>query len=1006
MELARCGAASLDRDVEQAIIALKKGSQLLKYGRRGRPKFAPFRLSNDETTLIWFSGRKERQLRLDAVTKIIPGQRTANFQRYPRPEKEYQSFSLIYGSGGEERSLDLICKDKDEAEVWFVGLKARVSSNRTLKVDNKSEGTLSDVNSPLGRALRDSPLNSYDSFNRSPYGSPSLFKTASTGELQSVESAKSDSLASEESLNAQGRSVSLADAFRVSMSSAVSSSSQGSGPEDSDALGDVFIWGEGAGEGFLGGGVCKLTSGAGSRVDSLVPKALQAAVVLDVSSIACGSRHAALVTKQGDVFCWGEEYGGRLGHGIDVDVSEPQLVQALAGVNTELVACGDFHTCAVTLSGELYTWGADAQSGGLVGHSNPVSHWMPKRMSSPLEGVRISSIACGAWHTALVSSAGQLFTFGDGTFGVLGHGDKRNLAIPKEVESLKGLKTVRAACGIWHTAAVVEVIVGYSSATSCSSGKLFTWGDGDKYRLGHGDKEQKLVPTCVAALVDYNFRQVACGHSLTVALTTSGRVFTMGSTIYGQLGNPKADGKVPGMVDGELARTFVEEIGCGAHHVAALSSKTEIYTWGKGANGRLGHGDVEDRTAPTLVEALRDKQVKTVACGSSFTAVICLHKPVSDADQSVCSGCKQAFGFTRKRHNCYNCGLAYCHSCSSKKAFRASLAPNPSKAYRVCEPCLAKLERSASEEVARKSRKYMDGRERPLIRASKPIEMKQVGYYGNSRNTDDFAAKHQTVINIPTAIPERKAVSAKPSPPRSATPTPTSAGLAPPGNGPDELQKKLELSRQEVLHLKTQVRAWYTFAFCFLASNHNLILSPEQISTLTSKYEQRERELRRGAQKVQEAVLLAGEETAKCRAAKEVIKSLTVELKELAERMPSARRQQQRQEVPNGRHFPAPEAEIDLRLQTSPTSSNSATDTTVDKLVLGSGPEEWVEQDQAGVYITLALAPGGGRDLKRVRFSRRRFSEKEAEQWWQDNRVRVHQQYSIIRTSNTSKNPT
>jgi alpha-tubulin suppressor-like RCC1 family protein len=82
---------------------------------------------------------------------------------------------------------------------------------------------------------------------------------------------------------------------------------------------------------------------------------------------------------------------------------------------------------------------------------------------------------------------------------------------PREVESLKGLKTVQAACGVWHTVAVVEVMAGYSNASTCMSGKLFTWGDGDKGRLGHGVKEQHMVPTCVAALVDHNFRQVACG---------------------------------------------------------------------------------------------------------------------------------------------------------------------------------------------------------------------------------------------------------------------------------------------------------------------------------------------------------------------------------------------------------------------------------------------------------------------------------------------------------------
>jgi len=32
----------------------------------------------DESTLIWYSGRKEKQLKLSNVSKIIPGQRTVS----------------------------------------------------------------------------------------------------------------------------------------------------------------------------------------------------------------------------------------------------------------------------------------------------------------------------------------------------------------------------------------------------------------------------------------------------------------------------------------------------------------------------------------------------------------------------------------------------------------------------------------------------------------------------------------------------------------------------------------------------------------------------------------------------------------------------------------------------------------------------------------------------------------------------------------------------------------
>lgn len=147
-------SSPFERDIEQAITALKKGSCLLKYGRRGKPKFCPFRLSADESILIWYAGKHEKKLVLSAVSKIIPGQRTAVFQRYPRPDKEYQSFSLLY----KDRSLDLICKDKDEAEIWFVGLRALISCRTHLKRVESKGDRISDSSSSNSNSYKHSPL--------------------------------------------------------------------------------------------------------------------------------------------------------------------------------------------------------------------------------------------------------------------------------------------------------------------------------------------------------------------------------------------------------------------------------------------------------------------------------------------------------------------------------------------------------------------------------------------------------------------------------------------------------------------------------------------------------------------------------------------------------------------------------------------------------------------------------------------------------------------------------
>ncbi|KAF8411664.1 hypothetical protein HHK36_004222 [Tetracentron sinense] len=1094
----------------KALIALKKGSQLLKYGRKGKPKFCPFRLSNDESSLIWLSSGEERKLKLASVSKIIPGQRTSVFQRYLRPEKEYLSFSLIYNNG--KRSLDLICKDKVETEVWIAGLKALISSGQCgrSKIDGWSDGGLYlDDSRDL---TSNSPSDSSGSATRdisSPETSAGLNKNTlpkSYPSESSVHSERSHVALDHTNMQVKG---SASDAFRVSVSSAPSTSSHGSAPDDCDALGDVYIWGEVVCDNIVKVGGEKNDYTLSTRTDVLLPRPLESRVVLDVHHIACGVRHAALVTRQGEVFTWGEESGGRLGHGVEKDVIQPRLVESLVVSNVDFVACGEFHTCAVTMAGELYTCGDGTHNAGLLGHGTDVSHWIPKRVSGPLEGLQVASVTCGPWHTALVTSTGKLFTFGDGTFGVLGHGNRESVAYPREVESLMGLKTIATACGVWHTAAVVEVIVAQSSA-SISSGKLFTWGDGDKNRLGHGDKEPRLKPTCVPSLIDYNFHKIACGHSLTVGLTTSGHVFTMGGTMYGQLGNPLSDGKIPCLVEDKLVGETVEEVACGAYHVAVLTSRNEVYTWGRGANGRLGHGDIEDRKIPTLVEALRDRHVKNIACGSNFTATICLHKWVSGAEQSQCSACRQAFGFTRKRHNCYNCGLVHCHSCSSRKALRAALAPNPGKPYRVCDTCYAKLN-NVSEAGGNNNRKNViprlsgenkDRLEKAEIKLSKsalPTNLDLIKQLDNKaakhgKKTDTFSlvlssqtpsllqvkdVTFSSAVDLCRTIPRPvltpvgqsgissrsvSPFSKKSSPPRSATPVPTTSGLSFSKSTADSLKKTNELLNQEVQKLRTEV------------------------DTLRQRCEFQEFELQKSAKKAQEAAALAAEESAKSKAAKEVIKSLTAQLKDMAEMLPPGVYDTDSMRSvylpnglePNGIHHPDANGEHDLRSNAingyylaSPTEFDSTTisgtpgqthlqrhspganetnvylqnqglpisnvrDDHADVGLLNSngglhvssssrleaaegkepgsfpdgengmksrGPAlagnsnqveaEWVDLYEPGVYINLVTLGDGTRDLKRVRFSRKRFGEHQAETWWSENREKVYEKYNV-----------
>ena len=51
------------------------------------------------------------------------------------------------------------------------------------------------------------------------------------------------------------------------------------------------------------------------------------------------------------------------------------------------------------------------------------------------------------------------------------------------------------------------------------------------------------------------------------------------------------------------------------------SASGQIFTFGRGGNGRLGHGDEEDVSTPQLVEALKGEQVVGASAGEQHTAV-------------------------------------------------------------------------------------------------------------------------------------------------------------------------------------------------------------------------------------------------------------------------------------------------------------------------------------------------------------------------------------------------
>uniref|UniRef100_A0A452J6J1 Uncharacterized protein n=1 Tax=Gopherus agassizii TaxID=38772 RepID=A0A452J6J1_9SAUR len=119
-----------------------------------------------------------------------------------------------------------------------------------------------------------------------------------------------------------------------------------------------------------------------------------------------------------------------LGIGGTESVSTPTLLESIQHVFIKKVAVnsGGKHCLALSSEGEVYSWG-EAEDGKL-GHGNRSPCDRPRVIES-LRGIEVVDIAAGGAHSACITAAGDLYTWGKGRYGRLGHGDSEDQLKPK-----------------------------------------------------------------------------------------------------------------------------------------------------------------------------------------------------------------------------------------------------------------------------------------------------------------------------------------------------------------------------------------------------------------------------------------------------------------------------------------------------------------------------------------------------------------------------------------------
>jgi len=223
----------------------------------------------------------------------------------------------------------------------------------------------------------------------------------------------------------------------------------------------------------------------------------------------------------------------------------------------------------------------------------------------------IIDIAAGLDHSLALNSSGEVYGWGFNREGQLGLGqDSTDLSVPTKVNGINN-HIVRVYCGLDNSFALTD------------TGEYYAWGSGEMYQLGNNECDIKLVPQ-KCSIKNERIIDLAPGGVSTIALTESGNLYSWGNGDSGKLGHgdetpqqkPK---KIAFFSDNGIKIKAIS--GKGAHHIA-LSTDGDLYSWGLGLDGRLGNGESDNIFLPTKINFFKDKKIHLFCCGLDHSLVV------------------------------------------------------------------------------------------------------------------------------------------------------------------------------------------------------------------------------------------------------------------------------------------------------------------------------------------------------------------------------------------------
>ncbi|KAJ3690581.1 hypothetical protein LUZ61_019745 [Rhynchospora tenuis] len=361
----------------------------------------------------------------------------------------------------------------------------------------------------------------------------------------------------------------------------------------------------------------------GSNGNLVSPTRLRPLMGVDIRFVAsgCASCHCVALDVEGRCYTWGRNEKGQLGHGDTVLRYLPTVVTSLSKYKVVSASVGRNHTVVVTDEGKSFSFGNNKH--GQLGTGSARNEIEASPVLCLVSDV--TNVVCGADFTVWLSSVegSSILTAGLPQYGQLGHGTDNEYNMkdssvklayeaqprPRAIVAFSEKKVVKVACGTNHTVAVD------------SSGFVYTWGNGGYGRLGHREQKDEWVPRMVEVFQKHNVLPpnavVSAGASNCACTAGGGQLY-----MWGKLKNTGDDWMYPKPLM-DLSGWNIRCMASGnMHHV--VGADDSCISWGFAQNGELGYGPKGQKSSanPKKVDLLEGMHVLSVGCGAGMSLIV------------------------------------------------------------------------------------------------------------------------------------------------------------------------------------------------------------------------------------------------------------------------------------------------------------------------------------------------------------------------------------------------